>query len=392
MKMLFRDIKKHLLTIDWFLVICVMAAMVFGFLAVKSATNIFRFRPDLGNQTRSLAVQAAAIFIGIICAAVLSKSDYMQILKYWKYFYIFSVALLIAVSIFGIGASEVGNNSWFRIGPVGIQPSEIVKIAFIVTIANHLDKRRENINHPVNIIILCLYLLIPFSLILSAGDLGNGLIYICIFLGMCFSAGVSLWYFLGAAFIITALSPILWNWELLFPEYRKIRILAGFDPMIDPMDKGYQALRSRFAIGSGGLFGHGYQQGPITQGLRPRVPEQQTDFIFSAIGEEFGFVGAVLALLILTLIIVRIFIISKNARNNSGSLICVGVMSMFIAQTIENIGMCLGRLPVIGVTLPFFSYGGSSILSSLLGIGIVLSVNSRKKIYYFTRDENLDKY
>ena len=147
---------------------------------------------------------------------------------------------------------------------------------------------------------------------------------------------------------------------------------------------------SQRAIGSGGLFGTGYRQGYYTQ--RGIIPKQWTDFIYSAAGEEFGFIGAILVLVLLTLIIARIFIISRKARNTPGSLICVGVMAIFIAQTVENIGMCLGLLPVIGITLPFFSYGGSSILSSLLGIGIVLSVKCRTNIYYFTRDEKLDEY
>ena len=390
MKMLFRDIVKHLKTIDWFLVICVCAALFFGFIAVKSSTNIFVFRPDLGNQTRSLLAQTAAILLGISGAAVISKSDYMHILKYWKYLYIISLISLVAVRLFGTGA-DLGNTSWFRIGPVGIQPSEFVKIAFIITIANHLDKNKEHINSLKNIIFLGIYFLLPFGLILWAGDLGNGLIYSFVFLSMCFTAGVSLWYFLGGAFVLTALAPILWNWEVLMPEYRKMRIMRGFEPgVVD--DWTYQVHRSMQAIGSGGLFGKGWQQGPITQGRSPRVPQQWTDFIFSAIGEEFGFIGAMITIIILTLIIVRILIISRSARNNTGSLICAGVMAMFIAQIIINIGMCLGMLPVIGVTLPFFSYGGSSVLSSLLCIGVVLSVNSRRNIYYFTRDENLDKY
>ena len=390
MKMLLRDIHKHLGTLDWFLIICVFAALAYGFMAIISATNFMQARPDMGNQNRIIIIQAVAIFIGTAAMLVLSKSDYMHVIKYWRILYALSMAMLLAVSLFGIGEAQVGNNSWFRIGPVSVQPSEFVKLTFIIAVAKQLDENRERINSPKNIIMLALIFLLPFGLILSAGDLGNGLIYACIFLGMCFAAGISLWYFLGAAFIITALSPLLWNWSLLFPLYRQNRILAGFNPMIDPEGAGYQALRSMHAIGSGGLFGHGWQQGPMTQWERGRVPAQWTDFIFSAIGEEFGFVGAMLVIIILTLVIVRIFMVSRRARNNVGSLICVGVMSMFIAQTVENIGMCLGMLPVIGITLPFFSYGGSSVLSALMSIGLVLSVNSRRNIYYFTRDENLD--
>ena len=173
-------------------------------------------------------------------------------------------------------------------------------------------------------------------------------------------------------------------------EYRQMRILAGFDPSISPDKWGYQALMSQRAIGSGELFGTGYGKGYYTQG--GWIPEQWSDFIYSAAGEEFGFIGAILVIVLLTLIITRIFMISRGARNTSGSLICVGVMAIFISQTIENIGMCLAMLPVVGITLPFFSYGGSSILSSLLGIGVVLSVKCRTNIFYFTRDENLDEY
>ena len=387
MEMLFRDIKKHLATIDWFLVICVCAALGFGLLAVRSATNFFYLRPDLGNQARALTVQVTAIVIGLIAMVILSKSDYMHILKYWKPLYIISVILLAGLHIFGVGGEAgVGNRSWYRFAGVGIQPSEFVKIVFIMTLANQLDKNQENINGVKNIIMLCLYLLIPFGLILSVGDLGNGMIYTFIFLTMCFAAGISLWYFLGGAFIMAALSPLLWNWELIMPEYRQRRVLEGFDPAIPP---GWQVQQSIRAIGSGGLLGQGYEQGILTQ--RGMVPAQWTDFIFSTIGEEFGFVGAISVLIILTLIIVRIFIAARRARNNLGSLICMGIMAMFIAQTVINIGMCLGMLPVIGVTLPFFSYGGSSVLSLLLSIGIVLSVNSRKNMYYFTREDNLDK-
>jgi len=331
-----------------------------------------------------LIVQATAIAIGIVGMFILSKADYMHVLKYYKYMYLFSVTLLVAVLLFGVG-DEVGNRSWFRFGPVGIQPSEFVKLAFIVVIANHLDKNRHRINHPKNILQLLLYFGVLFGLILYAGDLGNNLIYGFIFLCMCFAAGMSLWYFLGGAFVLAASAPILWD---LLAGYRQMRIRIGIDPTLDPEGWGYQVLMSMRAISSGGLLGHGYQQGPITQRMGNRhIPEQWTDFIFSAIGEEFGFVGAILALLILVLIIVRILIIARNARTNAGSLICVGVMSMIIAQSVVNIGMTLGVLPVIGVTLPFFSYGGSSIISSLWAVGMVLSVRSRTNIYYFTRDE-----
>ena len=385
------DIKKHLATIDWFLVVTVFVTMVYGFLLIKSATNAE------SGQTKMLVTHIVASILGIICAAVLSKSDYDHITKYSRYLYIAGVVVLALTLLIGSG-DEVGNRSWIRVpipglGTVGIQPSEIVKIAFILTIANLLNKAKakETINSPKTILILVLHFAVIFGLILAAGDLGNNLMYGFIFLAMCFASGMSLWYFLAGIFVIVATSPLWWK---LLEGYRMDRILVGFNPMLDPDGYGYQPLLSRRAIGSGGLFGAGYQNGYITQksAAQGGIPVQWTDFIYSAAGEEFGFIGAMLVLLLLTMIIARIFIISRKARNDIGSLICVGVMSMFIIQTLENIGMCLAMLPVIGITLPFFSYGGSSILSSLLGIGVVLSVNSRKNIYYFTRDENIDKF
>ena len=380
------DIKKLLATIDWFLVITVFVSTIFGFILIVSATRV------KGNsaQFRILIVHIVAAIIGFVCMYILSKSDYNHMIKYWRYLYAFGVIILIITYVFGSG-DEVGNRSWIRLPipgtgiTVGGQPSEIVKITFIMTFARHLDRVKDDINKPKNILLLGLHFIIILGLILIQGDLGTALVYIFIFLTMCFAAGVSLWYFLAGIFITVASSPLLWN---LMGEYQRNRIIFGIHPELDPLDVGYQALTSKRAIGSGGLFGAGWGKGYYTQS--DRIPEQWTDFIYSAAGEEFGFIGAMLILILLTIIIVRIFIISRKARNTVGSLICVGVMAIFIAHTVENIGMCLGLLPVIGIPLPFFSYGGSSILGSLLAIGIVLSVNSRKNIYYFTRDENLD--
>lgn len=382
------DTKKYLASIDWFLIIAVLITTAYGFLLVKSATN-----SQPAYQATRLVTQTAAAILGFASIFILAKMDYDHLTKYSKYLYIFGVLFLALTLIIGTGdESGVGQKNWIRIPigggkSVGIQPSEIVKIIFIVTLAKLLDRYKEKINKPKTILFIFLHFAGMFGLIIISGDLGNGLMYACILLAMCFTAGMSLWYFLGGVFLLAASSPIWWN---LMGEYQQMRIIVGFDPASYPESNyAYQVLRSMRAIGSGGLFGQGWQKGYLTQ-IYGGVPMQWTDFIFSAAGEEFGFLGTLLVLMLLTMIIMRVFYVSRNARNNVGSLICVGVMSMFIAQTVENVGMCIGRLPVIGVTLPFFSYGGSSILSSLLGIGLVISVNARKHIYYFTRDENIE--
>ncbi|MCL2158969.1 MAG: rod shape-determining protein RodA [Oscillospiraceae bacterium] len=379
------DIKKRLGTVDWILVAAVLLSSVYGYVLIISATSVLG-----AAQFRSLLVHVVAAVVGFAFMFVLSQSDYDHMIKYSRYLYAFGVIILVFTLVFGKG-DEVGNRSWLRISvggtSVGGQPSEIVKITFIMTFARHLDRVKEEINKPKNILLLGLHFVVIFGLILMQGDLGTGLVYIFVFVAMCFAGGVSLWYFFAALFIAAASSPLVWN---MMSDNQKKRILVGFDPELDPMDKGFQALTSRRAIGSGGLFGTGYKSGYYTQnGI---IPKQWTDFIYSAAGEEFGFIGAILVLVLLSVVIVRIFMISRRAQNNAGSLICIGVMAVFVAQVAENIGMCLGLLPVIGIPLPFFSYGGSSILGSLLGVGLVLSVNSRRNIYYFTRGENSDEF
>ncbi|GHU38108.1 rod shape-determining protein RodA [Clostridia bacterium] len=373
------DVKDHFATLDWVLVICVAAASVYGIVLVKSATNYM-------ETSRYLIVQSGAIIIGAVLMYVISKADYDHMLKYTRGLFAAAVVLLLMTLIFGTGMEETGNRSWIRIpvpgGSVGGQPSEIVKVLFILTFSRHLDKVKENINNLKNIVLLILHFAIIFALVLAQGDLGSALIFFFIFAAMCFSAGMSLWIFLGGIFTVVAASPLLWT---LLSERQQNRILVGFNPALDPTGLGYQPLRSQRAIGSGGFIGAGFQKGYITQ--NGMIPEQENDFIFSVAGEEFGFVGAIIVIALLTLIIVKIFLVAKSARNDVGFLICIGVMAMFIAQTVENIGMALGLLPVIGVTLPFFSSGGSSILGSFLAVSLVLSVHSRRNIYYFTREE-----
>lgn len=374
------DIKKRVLSVDWFLVFVVLLASVYGMILISSATNPF-------HTNRYIYMQIFSVGAGAILMLILSFLDYDHWIKYAKFLYAVAVFLLVMTLIFGTGEEETGNKNWIRIPgtPIGGQPSELVKILFILTFSRHLDLIKEKINKPKNVLMLFLHAAVIIGLIVLEKDIGTALVFLFICICMCFSAGLSLWYFIGAAFLAVVSSPLLWRF---LSAKQQQRIIVGFNPNLDPSDVGYQVLQSKFAIGSGGLLGAGYKQGYMTQnGL---VPRQWTDFIFSAAGEEFGFIGLVILMLLLSVIFVRIYIISRKARNDAGTYICIGIFAMFIIQTVENIGMCLGLLPVIGITLPFFSYGGSSVLSSWIAIGVVLSVNSRRKIYYFTRDEKLN--
>jgi len=210
-------------------------------------------------------------------------------------------------------------------------------------------------------------------------DLGSALVFAFIILLMLYIGDLKLrWFIIGAA-VIAALSPLLWN---MLEEYQQLRIIAPYFPEeYDPTKQGilWQANQSSIAIGSGGFYGQGLGQGRITQATRLRIPEQHTDFIFSVAGEELGLIGCMLIIILLSVIIVRCFQIGVRSNNPLGLLVCTGVAAKFIVQTFENIGMCLELLPVIGITLPFFSYGGSSLVTCFAALGIVSGVKMRPK-------------
>ncbi len=209
------------------------------------------------------------------------------------------------------------------------------------------------------------------------GDLGATVMYACIAMIILFSAGLSLWYFAGVAFAVLAAAPVLWG---VLSEYQRMRILVGFDPYQDPEGYGYQVIQSIKAISNGGFTGMGYRNGVLTQNPNDSaLPARQTDMILAPMGEEFGFLGILFFFALMILLVVRILKTAKNASTRTGSYICIGVAAVFIAQTLENVGMCLGLLPVIGITLPFVSYGGSSVLALYLCIGAVVSIGAHKK-------------
>jgi len=379
MNLPYKDIKKYLASLDWFLIVAVILTTVYGLVLVKSATNPM-------NTNRYIIVQSLAMCLGIASMLIMAKIDYCHVLKYTKYLYVLAVLGMAAVLIFGVGEEETGRGSWIRLPgiPISIQPSEIVKILYIVCFAKRINSIKENINHPKNIAVTVLYAGIIIILIVM-DNLGSALIFMFITVAMLFIAGVSLWYFLAFAAVVVPLTPVIWSF---LDEYQRMRILVSFTPELDPKGFGWQVLRSMDAIGSGGLSGTGFQNGYITQ--RELLPKQQTDFIFATAGEEFGFLGALLVIVLLSIVFIRIFYVSLRSRNDVGSLMCVGVLSMFIAQSVVNIGMCLAMMPVIGITLPFFSYGGSSIISCYLAVGVILSVHSRRNIYYFQRGDDFD--
>lgn len=352
------------------LCLCVGAAS-YGITLILSATASF-------GTKKYVVVQLAAMLMGFVAAMVILFVDIDNLVTIDKFIYAGCILILILTLL--IGTEVYGNKNWIILGPVSIQPSEFVKIGFIVTFASHLNKVRDYINYPRAIIPLALHFGIIFGLVMLEGDLGTGLVFLFMFIVMLFAAGLHKLYFIIGGVVVAAAAPFVFN---KLSTYQQMRILAVYDPTLDPLGYGYHTIQSKIAVGSGGLSGSGLFDGIQTQ--YSILPAKQTDFIFSVAGEELGFIGCMAILVIVSAIVFRVLYVARKARDFKGMIVCSGVAAVIIFQAAENIGMCLGLLPVIGITLPFFSYGGSSMLSSMCLMGLVMSVGSHRKGGFFKK-------
>ena len=362
---------------DILLLLLTILLTAIGLLVIYSAANV-------SETMRKITVQSIAALIGIAFLAAFYFIDYRIYKVYSSHIYILSIVVLIFVLIFGSGKEETGANSWIRFFGIGIQPSELVKIAFSVFFANKLSGIKESgrLNDLKELLKLTAYFLGITVLVVLQNDTGTALVFTFMFATMLFVAGIPIKYILWAFLILAIALPVFW---FLLATYQKNRILVFLNPSLDPNGAGYQVLQSRIAIGSGELFGRGFMQGPRNR--LSLIPEKDTDFIFGVIGEEFGFLGSVIVCTLLFLLIFKIFTIAKHATDLSARLICVGIGSMFLFHVSENICMSLGLLPVTGIPLPFLSYGGSSLVTSLLAIGIVLNINKISKEICFNKSD-----
>lgn len=365
---MFRQIRlflHHVMTrIDWLLLGLVAAACGFGLILISSATSSF-------GSKKLIVIQAFGICAGILFSIVLAVLDHENLAQFSIPIYILCIAMLIFTLIFG--KEVMGNKNWISLGPVNVQPSEFVKIGFIITFSKHLKRVRDYINSPRALIPLLLHFAVIAVLVIRGGDLGTTLVFLFIFLAMLMAAGLHWGYFLAGFGVIGISAPLLFN---QLETYQQMRILAVYDPSLDPLGFGYHTIQSKIALGSGGLTGSGLYNGIQTQ--FSILPEKQTDFIFSVCGEELGFVGCLIVILLEAAIIFRLIHIARKAPNHLGCFICIGLAAMLFMQAAENIGMCLGLLPVIGLTLPFMSYGGSSVLALCMSMGLAMSVNANR--------------
>ena len=318
--------------------------------------------------SRVVMVQVGATLVGMVAMVVLANLDYRKLAeKLYLLFFGASVALMVYLLIDGTGAGT--NQSWlyFDFLPFGIQPTEFIKTALALTFAYHLSRVKERINKPLVLLGLGAHAGSIILLILLTGDLGVAVVFAGFVLLMLFCAGLNLWYFAGVGGAALIAAPIVWS---RLATYQKQRILIGFRPEMDPMGYGYQPLLSRDAIMAGGFFGRGLGGGSVYREL----PASHTDFIYATVCEKLGFVGGLIVLLTLLVFILRVIIIALRSERGLGSYMCIGLAGCLIIQIMINVGMCFGVLPVVGITLPFVSYGGSSVLGVYLMAGMVHSV------------------
>lgn len=364
MSSIFHTVRNYFRESSRLLWVSCLLSSIFSCMLVYSAVH--------NTNPRSFYMQAIAICLGYAGAVVLSLIDYHRLSKMWPAIAIGGLGLMALTSMIGITVAGTDDTAWIMIGGVSFQPSEMVKIGFIITLATHLDYLRETekMKSFWQICLLLCHALVPMAIIHVQGDDGSALVFFFIFLIMSFGAGVQLRYFLLTIAGVGAAIPLAWNYVLNNDQKRRFEIL--FDHSVDPLGYGYQQGQSEISIGSGQLFGRGWLQGPRVQASL--VPEDHNDFIFSVAGEEFGFVGCIAILVLLSLIILAILAVGLKAADPLGRNICYGYMGMIAFQAIANIGMCLYVFPVIGITLPFYSAGGSSAACLYLGVGLVQSV------------------
>jgi len=352
-----------------------LASSIFGIILIGSSTAN---RPE---EMGAVDVQTGALVIGIAVFLLFTYIDIDLIADKSKLLVLFSILFLATLPIWG--EAEGDRQSWLRFFGIGVQPAEVVKVPFIIVIAKMIAVCKENrtLHSALSVIkISIVFLIFVVAVFWFSQDLGTTAVYIGVFVIMMFTGGVKLRWFAVAAVVVTAVTPILWENFLL--ERHRNRIMAPFFPdLVDPDRTGalWQSYLSIEAIATGGPFGQGLGNGVLTQGGRGVFPAQHTDFIFSVAGEELGFVGCIAIIALLICIIIRCFYVGVRSNNPQGMLVCMGIGAMFIVHTIMNIGMALGFLPVIGIPLPFISYGGSSMVTCFAAMGIVSGIKMRPK-------------
>lgn len=356
--------------LDWPLIIAIMGILCISLITIASATHV-----NTPGHDQFWYVERQLLFavLGLIWAlAIAVFFDYSSLRHLGNKLYIFNLIMLLAVMFFG--HSALGAQRWIQIGPVSIQPSEFSKVLMIISLAAFIEPRMGQLDKWRQIIPVAIYTLIPFLLVAKQPDLGTGLVFLSIFAGMIFVAGISVKIMAIVGSSCVAALPIIWHF---LHDYQRMRLMVFMNPNIDPLGSGYHIIQSKIAIGSGMFWGKGLFHG--TQSQLNFLPENHTDFIFAVVGEEFGFVGGVLLLLLYGIVLWRGFKIARECKDNFGILLSVGIVSMLAFHLMVNAGMTMGIMPVTGIPLPMMSYGVSSLLTNMTCLGLLLNIHLRQK-------------
>ena len=374
-----KNIKKYIKIFferaDIFLLVMCIICSTYGIVIVQRAVTGMTEGGALSNPTKYVIVQTFSMFLGIGMFVILTILDSDLLGQQWKALCAINILLLVALVLLGQD-DGTGNKSWIRFAGIGIQPSEIIKVIYIIVSAKQMTyiKEYKDINSFLSVVQMAGHFVIVFGLIVVvSSDLGSALILLAIFLVMFFVLGVKLYWFAAGGAAVAAAIPLLWTYFL--KDYQKQRLIAPYDPTIDPDGWGitWQTTQSKLTLASGRFTG-------VEAGHRYSVfTGKHTDFIFSAAGEEFGMVGCLIIMVLLTIIIIHCVRAGLKAGRTYDMLICIGVAAAVAFQTFINIGMCVGITPVIGITLPFFSYGGSSMVTMYGAMGLISGIKFKPK-------------
>ena len=359
-------IGRRLLQINWLLVVVICLTASIGFVMLYSAAG--------GNLEPWSTRQMIRFGFGLVGMVVVALIDIRIWMKLAYPAYLVSLALLGAVEYVGSGA--MGAQRWIDLGFFQLQPSELVKVAMVLALARYFHGRTHaQIGNPLYLIPPLLIVFVPAGMVLRQPDLGTAVLIIAVGGGLFFLAGIRIWKFLLVIVAAVGAVPVAWQY---LHDYQRQRILTFFDPDLDPLGSGYHILQALIALGSGGMLGKGFMQG--TQSNLDFLPEKQTDFIFTMLSEEFGFVGAMTLIALYLVLIVYGYAIALRCRNQYGRLVALGLTSAFFLYVFINIAMVMGLIPVVGVPLPLVSYGGTALLALLFSFGLVLNVHAYRDV------------
>ena len=372
MRRFFEELKDFRHKGDMFLLLLCLIVAGFGLVCIASATSADKF----GSNVRYIAFQILAIALGVMIYAIMSSIDLDVMSEYRNAMVAFNVILLLMLIPFGTD-NNTGNRSWldFPLLPINIQPAEICKITYIAIMASVMASHQNRISHPISVFHMVFHLMLLFGLnMVLSSDMGVSLIFVFIFIGMTFAGGVSIWWFALAISGIVVAFPILWQF---LGEYQQNRIRILFDETIDPLgiNERYHSKINLQSLTGGGLTGQGLFNGNRTQG--GNLFAQHTDYIFSSMGEELGFIGCVVIMLLELAIIARCIYVGIQCQDYMRRVVCFGAASALMFQVMINTGMCIGVMPVIGLTLPLISYGPSSVVTIFGMLGLVSGAHAR---------------